>query len=146
MKICCSIRIRIEWRYLQLFVDIINAELFEAVCVENLESIDIENTNRVVDLSPSSHGCIDSLHDPVKELIVNGFSESVSNGRRLGDIKRHVIDRSSTSTSLSLNDTRRQCLDHSSSVYIHKVGNVGRNTVVGDGSISFVVLYELNVS
>ena len=146
MKICCPVRMRTGQRYLQLFVDIIDAELFEAVCVENLESIDIQNTNRVADLSSCRHGCIYSLYDPVKEFIVNGFSESVSYGSCLGNIERHIIDRSSTSTSLSLNDTRRQCLVDSGSVYVHEVCNVGGDTVVGDICVSVVVLCELNVS
>ena len=120
--------------------------MFEAVCVENLESIDIQNTDCVADLPSCRHGCIDSFYDPVKEFIVNGFSESVSNGSCLGDIERDIIDRPSTSASLSLNDTRRQCLVDGGSVYVHEVGNVGGDTVVGDTCVSVLVLCELNVS
>lgn len=90
MKICYLLD-EMEIQNLELFIDIIDAQLFETVGFKNLKAVDIENTDCIGDLSTGTHGCVDSLDNPIKEFVINGFGKSVSNGSCLRDVERDLI-------------------------------------------------------
>jgi hypothetical protein len=95
---------------LQFLVDVVDAELFETIGVEDFEAVDIEDADCVADLTSSSHRCVDTLDYPVEEFIVHCFGEGVADGGCLDDVQRDLVDGTSSTSSLGFNDTSGQCL------------------------------------
>ena len=65
---------------LQLFVDIVDTQLFERVLLKNFESINIQDTNRIGDRTSSSQRLIDTLYNPIEQIEVNSLGQGIPNG------------------------------------------------------------------
>lgn len=68
---------------LKLFVDIVDAELFERVLLENLESINIQNTDGIGVSTTLAKGDVDTAHDPLEEIVVDSLAKGVSDSSSL---------------------------------------------------------------
>ena len=55
---------------LELLIDVVDTQLFERIVLENLETVDIQNTNNEVGAALRLHRDIDSTDDPVEQVVV----------------------------------------------------------------------------
>ena len=128
---------------LQLLVDVVDAELFETVLVENFETVNIQHTNSqaglwkeqiTLDLEFRSrnnckltlfvHGSVNSSDQPVEDSVVNALSQGVTTSNGLNLVQRHLVSRTTLGTVLGLDGTffehvlneRRRNLEKSSSL------------------------------
>ena len=71
---------------LQLLIDVVNAQLFETVLFENLEAVNIQDTDCVGSWLSCLEGLVDALYDPVEKVAVDGHSQGISSSLRLGRV------------------------------------------------------------
>jgi hypothetical protein len=63
---------------LQLFVGVVDAELFEAVELEDLKASDVEDANEAGALSLGAvQGPVDPGHDPLEQPLVHGLCDGL---------------------------------------------------------------------
>lgn len=149
---------------LELFVDIVDAELLERVRVEDLEAVDVEHANDVVRRRGRLHRLVDSVHDPLKQVVVDRLGQGIAHRRRLRLVQRHLVDRScggccvsgatrvhiplrtSSTATLRLHYALGQGLVDCALVDLEQVRDKGRDAVVRDGCVPLAVLGELDVA
>ena len=58
--------------------------------IERFESVDVEDSDELVDLSAGPEGLVDLDHDPVEQVGVDAFRESVSSENCLKNGKKSL--------------------------------------------------------
>lgn len=56
--------------------------------------LDIQNTNDIVGGALWLHGDIDPSDDPFEQVVVKRLGQGITTRRSLGNIQRHLVDRS----------------------------------------------------
>jgi hypothetical protein len=72
-------------KLLKFFVSVIDAQLFKSVEVENLETSNIQNTNKIVSWEGGGKSFVDVNTKPVEKTFENSLSESCFGVGNLGD-------------------------------------------------------------
>ena len=64
---------------LQLLVGVVDAQLFEAVQIEDLEASNVKDTNEACSLALGSvQASVDPRHDPLEEALVGGLGDGLN--------------------------------------------------------------------
>jgi hypothetical protein len=172
---------------LKLLVDVVDAKLLELVGlfshpsllvssltrkgkvetnVEDLETVNIENTDNICCRPSTLHRDVDAVDDPLEEVVVDSLGEGVANGRSLSGVEGNLVDgsfwrrkvssrekkgrhgreRTSSTSSLSFHDTTRQDFRDLRPVDLQQVRHELRNALILDVSVPLLVHRKLDVS
>lgn len=77
---------------LQFLVGIVDAKLLETVHLERLETVDVEHADEAVRFAGRLERLVDLADDPIEQLRVHVFGESVARKQRLTQRQRRVHD------------------------------------------------------
>lgn len=61
--------------------------------LEDFEAVDIQHTNDLCMCCPWFHRHIDSRYNPLKQVVIDRFGESISPRSSLGGVQWHVVYR-----------------------------------------------------
>ena len=86
-----SLQSQLNENLLKLLIDVVDAKLLERVALEDLKSIDIENTDTMLDSLASFQRDIDALGNLIEQPSVDAHTQRVARGRRLRNVEWDIV-------------------------------------------------------
>ena len=131
---------------LQLFIDIIDAQLLKGVVLKDLKAINVQHANHGGSLAMGLKRLVHTRDNPFEQIVVDGLAQRVTHGSRLCWVQWHFVYRSTAAATLRFHNALRQCALDSRRIYAEQIGTKVGHVGVPDVRVTLRVLGKVDIS